>query len=329
MRKIEMPPLGCEILERTSEDEKHYASIDDIRAATPSFINHDNCGFSIGSSYSEFMIYTGWREIWQNLTIRIAGKEISFGEISPLFQFVYDGIHDSDFHGEWEGSKSVRMHGIPVDKIEQYLLTAVIHVKQVHGFDISIGGLHDPDPKYFEDYEDPDSDEVKSIDELPNVIASKDILRIYYEVLCSDADLSYKYIQQYRILEHLAFDEYAKQILSARQDRSVSDYDFLQKVRSVFAKEERSVICKYLGGIIDSEVLDMARKAGLPQSESAASFSNAIYDRRNALVHAKADARTELIVTSPIGTDATLVEWEAVMNSVIKKAISMWPERVT
>lgn len=332
LRTVKLPPLDCAIFETVNagNSENCYADISNIEAATAGFKNFNNCGFCIGPTYAEFLAIVAYPKKWKYVTLSIAGKEVTFGDVSPLAIYVYDGIHDRDFHGDWADAKSIRIHNVPPDRLEAYLLTAILHMRETSGVIISIVGVHDFE---YPNEEDTPAEgislEEERIISIPNVIANNDVLRLYYDVTCSGPDGLYKYIQQYRIIEHFAFDEYSEQILKARSDRAISDHEFLERIRAIFTKDERGVICKYLSAIFDQAIMTSAVDLGVIDRPDRLILANAIYDRRNSLVHAKTDARTCLVTNSPLFPIPLMHEWDAIMSMIVKKAVNSWPRRTT
>lgn len=309
----------------TSED--HYPSLADIEKNTPSFRNHSEYGYSLGT-YNEFFIFSNhcMDEIIEHVTFKIGSIAVSVGEMTPLARYIYDGYHNNDFHPEIDSISSIRILGIQPERVEAFLLYVYIKLHKEYGFKFMLFNFYDFD--YPEEEKDTNGKKEYEVKAFPDHVSDIEPLRFYFKGINND-DHSNAFLQFYRVLEYYSIIQYHDNISELRWEREITTKNFILEIQKIFNKDERSAICKLVVTVADAALIARAKKAGLIESTNINVFANTLYEFRNSLVHAKYDQRGSILSESIFTPHTKLHQWRLILEDMALRTLETFGNRNT
>jgi hypothetical protein len=128
-------------------------------------------------------------------------------------------------------------------------------------------------------------------------------------------------VQYYRILEFYAFFDLETNVSNLRHDRKIIDRDFLVKVANAMTRDERTPIIRLVDKLARTTLLRRAVKAGFITEPKGELLGSAIYNFRNAVVHAKYDQRDAIVAQPVLDQPSLTQEWRNILQELAKGAI--------
>lgn len=304
--------------------ESFYPSLKSIAEHTPAFKDHSLYGFSLGA-YSEFFIYVDWGQKVQNVTFFLGDIEISLGEITPLAQYIYDGNEVKHYHPPVSELKSIRISAPTSENIESILLYAILKLRNHYEFvfDVFTFYLKDEDV----DEEECTEEDVSEIEKFKAPISDIEPLRLVYKGII-ESETANAFLHFYRVLEFYSALTYQNDISAMRSDHNISSKEFVSKILQIFNKDERSMICKLVSKIADAAMIKFALSENLIKSKDITVFSNALYDFRNSLVHAKYDQKINIYTESLFENNPSIEAWKKVCEDLAIRSIETFGTRL-
>jgi len=295
----------------------YYLDIEKIEKLNPNFKAHGRLGYSLGS-FHEFFLHS---EDSAYLSFRIESAEISLGDATPLSQFIFDGEHKNDYHGDWEYIPTIKLLNVDRDNLEIYLLNALNRIQVSTGFKADLKSISWKD--YVSWGEQPDESEADSelvIDDQFKVYKDLEAVSLYRYALTTRDNIS-SCIYYYRVVEFYAFLRKHYEIEKIRQDKSIDSKDFSKKIHELVKANERENICGLVEEVVTSPIIDFAFHNQLIPSNGKRVFANTLYSFRNSIVHAKYEYSSSLIIDSILNSSSQLTLWREVMSRLIPEVL--------
>ena len=135
------------------------------------------------------------------------------------------------------------------------------------------------------------------------------------------------FLYLYRVLES-CFDDVLSATVSAwRRDVSLSDFELLQRVRSIQRGEDVWSLRQVLREIVDQRLLDAALNDGIIDRADADTLAREIYLRRNSIAHGRKGQHRRVLV--PLGYSfgdeaARERNWYHLLRVLAEKAMEKW-----
>jgi hypothetical protein len=292
----------------------------DLAENTLGLYFHGQFGFSL-ERYSEFFV----EELPNAAAFRFGNTEITFGQPSPLICYMFERNRDEHYHGGWDNLTTIRILGCEHIFAELVLLNAFNHYEDRYGSLPRVNEISEIewDVGFAIDEQDLSDNPIVCSPSLP---ADVEPLRCMYYAR-SSTDPASACIQFYRVLEYYAFFAQSQRIGSLRRDSSVSDRDFLVSAAQLLTKDEKTPIVKLISELVKRETLELAAKNDLIKAPESNLIGVAAYEFRNAVVHAKYDQRTNLIVDPVISAPTSTNVWRRVLHQLAKDAIARYATR--
>lgn len=311
-------PLNLSFLYDKDPSEDFYClDIQKIEKLNANFKAHGRLGYSL-DSFHEFFLHT---EDFAYLNFRMENAEISLGEATPLAKFIFYSEHKNDYHGDWDYIPTIRLLNVDEDKLEVFLLNALNHIQVFTGFEASLKSIRWKDyASWLEQSDDSEEDSELIIHDRINVHKDFEAVSLYRYALMA-RDKIPACIYYYRMIEFYAFLRKHYEIEKIRQDKSLDSKDFSKRIHELVKANERENICGLVEEIVTPEILDFAFQNHLSQSNSKKVFSNALYNFRNSIIHAKYEHTSSLIVESILNSSPQLALWREVMGRLIPKVL--------
>ena len=301
---VSWPLIGIELL----VTKREYPPHDEAMRHTPGLYFHGHSGYSI-QEFHEFFL----EGLPEYCSFRLGTVAVSMGEITPLGIFLFDRYYDDDVHGEWQDLASVRLIGVTSEYAEAYFLNAMRLYSSRYRIEPSVMRI--------EPIEYWDSDKNKKPPTSQSAVPI-DLEPLRFEYHASrESDDSAACVQYYRILEFYAFFDLETNISNLRHDRKLTDRDFLVKVANTIARDERTPIIRLVGKLARTSLLRRAAKAGLIAEPKGELLGSAIYDFRNAVVHAKYDQRGAIVAQPVLDQPSLTQQWRDILRELATDAV--------
>jgi hypothetical protein len=273
-------------------------------------------GVSIGQ-YHEF--YTSSLENYEGF--KFSNIEVTFGEATPIFAFLFQGEHREKYFGAWEYITTTRIYGVNSDKLEAIFANAAILYHQIHG---ELPRIIEMDSSFYyeeENYKKP------TVKQKPPAIGDVDPMRFYYHGLLQN-DHASACIYFYRSLEYYAFLENQKKLAYIRHDSLVSDLDFPKLILDILSKDEKGPIIKLVASIATSNIIKEAFDLKLIKEKTGQILGESIYGFRNSIVHGKGTFGQDLQSTSIIIDEKRVLYWRKILQSVAWTATTLYGTKI-
>lgn len=298
---VRWPLLALTVVHPTLDDIWLGPDLDAIARMTPGFQLRGRYGFTLGQ-YTEILAIQEHRE-FVNAVVRMGTAELTLGEPTPLFRYLFASLHDRDVHGEWEFLHSLRLWMCPPELAEAYLLDGYAALAKLPAVSLRLHSLFD--------YEYPEEgDEASNLIqlELPPAVTDIEPLRLYHDGLTQN-DAGTAILQHYRVLEYYSIVSRHGEIDALRRRSDLNSRQFTLEVAKLIADEERASICRLVASLADAAILKQAVDSVLIDRPQAHILGNRLYDFRNSIVHAKQDHRTQMFVPSVFEDPPELIAW--------------------
>lgn len=311
---VQWPDLGISVHHAGSYDQPDFA---DMLTRTPQLKLFGRTGFAI-AKYGEFLV----ENLLKMDEFRFGSVEVSFGQPTMLFRYLFDRHHRRKYMGEWDELFSCRIVGVQADDVELVLLNGFAKYEELHGILPSPSNILEFDWMAWQDKAEAEPEAHSEGDTVfPSaVLGDIEPLRcMFYATNATEPAAAC--IQFYRVLEFYAFLSLTRNMGVLRRDSDVSDREFLFKSAQLLTKEEKGPIIKLVADLATKDLLDFAVAEGLVKGPDRAALGNALYDFRNSIVHAKQDQRVPLTVDSVLLPSKTTKAWRHMLHQLALKAL--------
>jgi hypothetical protein len=306
----------------------YFLKIQTIERLNPDFKAHGRFGYSIGSFHEFFLsIYT---ESTEYIDFYIGDTEISLGDATPLGQLIFNSEHESKYHGDWECIPTIKLLNVDQDNVEIYLLNALNRIQVSNGFKAN------PQSISYKDYNswleesvmleerEEELEEDAVINNRFNLYKDCEAVSLYRCALTQVDDIS-ACIYYYRIVEFYAFSRKHREIEKIRQDTNIDSQEFSKKIHNLVKANERDNVCGLVEEVLTSSILDFAfhnNLIGPIGLKSKRNFSDALYNFRNSIVHAKYEHTSSLVVHSILNPSSKSNIWREIMSRLIPEVLN-------
>ncbi len=291
----------------------------EVSACTPQLAFHGHHGYSVGP-FSEFFVYAG-REP-NPVSFTMGTIEGSFGQVTPLAHLLYHYGHDDDLEGEFSAYQSIRLFGCTKHNAEAALISAVVFLEKQHGLTCEVFPVGNAEWPEEEAY----TGEEKEL-EFPNPFSDVEPLRMLFRGR-QERDPESAFLQLYRILEYYSVLTLETQVAAMRSDHGLSTRQFLLDVHQLVGRDEKTTLGRMMALVADTPMLTRGRDSGLIGEATANALTNAVYDFRNSVVHAKSDHRAKLFSESIFVDESKATAWKRMSEELAWKAITAFGSRV-
>ena len=295
----------------------------DLCKHTPQLSFHGHHGFSLGRYSELFVLAGGERKEPNRVAFTMGSMEGSVGDITPLAHLLFRRDHDDDLEGELSWFESLRLVGCTHENAERSLISAVLFLEKEHGIrcqPFPVGNAEWPDDA-------PGIEEPEHLT-LPRAFSEVEPLRMLFRVRL-ESDPASAFLQAYRTLEYFSVFQLEDQVARLRVDQGLSSRAFLLEVQKLIGRDERAALGRLVARLADPALLAKARDSALIAAATSDALTNALYDFRNSVVHAKYDQRTDLFSESIFSEESAARNWKSVCEDLAWKACISVSGRLT
>lgn len=246
-------------------------------------------GFSIGS-YHEFLVlmrdlpYQGFR---------MGRIEVTFGQATPLMAFLFEGIHQSKYYGDWWNLSTARIIGAnDIQEVELAFSNAAIRYNKKYRRLPTFWEMNLDEYLPFEDDKEESAPDPEVLVDGP-IIRDIEPIRFLHKGLSQEDDVA-ACLYFYRVLEFYAFFAMPKEFAKVRHDTSISDESFPSEILRLLSRDEKGPILRLVNQAAGKRLTKGAARAGLIESESTNLLGERLYAFRNSIVHGKSSHGYEL-----------------------------------
>ena len=296
------------------DEEGKFPDHKSLEKLNPELKIYNPWGYSI-ANYHEFFIGA----LPKYLVLNLSGHEVTFGEPTPFAVYLFDGQHDKWQHGpEWEGVSTVRLHKVPNELAEEFLLNSLAKYYEIIGI---VPELIRLEPMGWWD-----DDHIESIESSPKLVKDvnldKEALICFYRAI-ETADNHSACVNFYRVIEYFAYAEANILVRRLRHDHTVSDQKMLLEISSAIHRDERSQVSKFINKLATEDLVDRAYDQKLIEKNDKSVFSISVYNFRNRLVHGKIYGNAPLLAESILLETSVLSLWRSILEQLAKTSFVM------
>ena len=314
---VRWPALALALVHAPPADEWSSVDLEDVARQTPTFRRYGQYGFGLGQ-YAEVLALQDVQDP-EHAVVQLGPIELTVGEPTPLFRYLFAREHDSDVHGEWEFLSSLRLWMCPPDLAEVSILEGLAALRRQPRVGLQELRLY---PLFEFEYPDDESRDDQNVTHiaLPSPVTDVEPLRLYHDG-SGQRDATTAILQYYRVLEYYSVVSRHGELDVLRRRADLTSRQFTLEVAKVIGDDERSSICRLVAALADGQMLTDAAKAGLVERPEPHLLGNRLYDFRNSIVHAKHDHRTQMFVPSVFEDPPELTAWRTIVGRLARVAI--------
>ncbi len=340
-------PIGMSVFFPPLKEFESAPSREDVARHTPQLRFHGHNGYSLGR-YTELFVFPSASGILMDderpepFFFKMGSIEGSFGQATPLAHFLFDRGHNEDVDGYFSSFDSVRLMGVAHENAEAVGLSAILLLEKERGIPLR--------PTRLGDFCWADDDEKAQNPEAPSERETQDegagsgdesaprqlVLSSGFSEVAplrmllgghAEPTPEVAFLQLYRVLEYFSILCNEEKAETMRRDNSMSTRQFLLALQQLMAKDEKGALGRLLSEIADGRVLAIAKEAGLIERPLAPALTEALYEFRNSVVHAKEDRGARLFTSSIFAEPSTASAWRRVCESLAWNAIERYGNR--
>jgi hypothetical protein len=313
---------------------------EDLLRHTPQLFFHGHNGYSLGR-HTELFIFPSRHEFLEDddrpepFYFKMGAAEGSLGQATPLAHFLFDAGHNEDYDGYFSSFLSLRLGGVTKESAEVVGLSAMLLIGKEH--QIELRPMRVGDFEWANETSDPPGDEEKDeaaceSEHLPAALAVSsgfsevEPLRMLLRGR-DEPTPEVAFLQLYRVLEYFSILCNEEKVGTMRSDGAMATRAFLLAIQQLVARDERASLGRLLAEIANGKVLAAAKDAGLVDRKTPAALTEALYDFRNSVVHAKEDRGLRLFSASIFAEPSNAVAWRRVCEELAWSALERYGNR--
>lgn len=296
------------------------------------FVYHEHYGFSF-NLYGEYFISISNSVHWiapKPLKFKIDNYLIEIGPGSIYIKMLLEPYYGEEDIGQvdFEDYTTIKIIGTNFDNHENLLHNAIYYLNSYYFKSInlyaSLMHLIHPDEVYNDFIEDRMTREIIR-ERIRNrqSLSSVEPLRLFNEA-CTLSGES-RFLGFYKVLEYFFSRSLMVQFHSMRADRNITDDELIGFVKK---RDEASLLKKLLNSCITpahkKRLASIAKNRGLITKETFTDLTNALYDFRNSVVHAKEEFISQAVIPNPLKFDSYTNLWNSIVRDLAVKAIQKY-----